>query len=993
MGSLRVTERYGEVEAVTLYEALDHDGLPVDGPTIAVVGCVHGNEPVGRHTLARFAAAAADQLVAGAVVAVLANLEAMAADVRHTPDGADMNRMWDHARLAALRHADLSELCYEERRVRELAPILLGADGVLDLHSTSRPSPPHLIYRDDARHEELALAMGVRRLVTGVHEGAILDGGLCANVGLRPGLGGPRLGFTLEAGQHQNPQNVEHAWAVVQRLLGALGMWRGAPARPAEEVEVYEVIDRFRQAPAGTEPYRFAGWEGDLADAAPAASLRRLESFEWVAADEVVLRRGRREVVRAAAPFTMLMPAPTAGPGEDLYYVTQRRHDADAPRPRHDEAARTDALAMERMLDLMAVDEAQRGQLTVTFASRRTLDLCAEAVARTRRLPAGHPDRRLLVVGRGEWEQDEHEQRASQRYGQAMRDALAEGVRVDRVQLLRGASFDWLRQLAVEQQLGLDRGEGLRLWLSARQPHTVSLLLCGDAERALERGDLRNVFVAVVIEAATIEPDVGDVRTRIARAAVFGARRELVEAAVGLSRALQAEHALLLDGQLPDGDGLAGLPRASDGALCPRSPEEVRALRDALARLQHTRWRSLLAHEVTQARHLPDDAALGGWLARTMAATGILDGDALRRLLVVPADGGYRVEPDGLRAEPPDLDAWRPAGSRRKWPEQVLEARSVTRDTFARWVGWRRFLREAAHVPGAHGRDLSVVFDAAALQERVAGWLRAVVHDAGERPGRWQLVVAGDGLGPRHDGRVSSAAWSLLAAHRDAVRCGALQVVRIQHAQGGHVGWLKDLVNDLAARPPGSQPVELVWETEHGSTVNVVLIARYDGEGEPEPGTLEPWTIVRGAVLLSDLGLGGVQVGLLTEPGPGGAVNQELLQFGRAHCEGLRAQARVAVRGRAGPMMRVNLEAALMRVLTESAAALRGVALPAQGPGPRGVALARRAGLRDVAATDALAEALAAGASEVEAARDVLRDTPPWPGALWQELGRVADGG
>ena len=88
------------------------------------------------------------------------------------------------------------------------------------------------MFRDDQRHAAIAARLGVENLITGLHENDILSGGVTANVGLRPGEMGPRLGFTFEAGQHSDAGNAERAFGVAERLLVELGPIRGAtPAR------------------------------------------------------------------------------------------------------------------------------------------------------------------------------------------------------------------------------------------------------------------------------------------------------------------------------------------------------------------------------------------------------------------------------------------------------------------------------------------------------------------------------------------------------------------------------------------------------------------------------------------------------------------------------------------------------------------------------------------------------------------------------------------
>ena len=224
------------VAGSTLYRCVRPDRSPVPGPRVAIIGVMHGNEPVGAGVLSYLHEHVEAELCAGELLAVMANLEAQRLDQRHTPDGTDLNRLWGPATLTRLGHRDPAELCYEERRALELAPLLTTADAILDLHSTSRPSAPFVLFRDDQRHAALARKLGIPHLVTGMHENAIITGGLGSNVGLAPGEHADRIGFTFEAGQHTDPNNVARAIEVALRLLHALGVWASEPA-PAD-VEV-----------------------------------------------------------------------------------------------------------------------------------------------------------------------------------------------------------------------------------------------------------------------------------------------------------------------------------------------------------------------------------------------------------------------------------------------------------------------------------------------------------------------------------------------------------------------------------------------------------------------------------------------------------------------------------------------------------------------------------------------------------------------------------
>jgi len=944
---------------------------------------MHGNELVGGMVLDRLAGHAPEHLVAGGVLEVRVNLAAHEADRRHTASGTDMNRLWDRDTLDRLATTPEADLCYEERRVRELAPLLLACDAVLDLHSTSRPAPPFLLYRDDQRHALLAARLGVKRLVTGVHEGGVLEGGLAMTVGLRAGERSPRLGFTFEAGQHSNPANPERAWAVTLRLLHALGLWDEAPPLPTGEPEVYEVMDRFAQAPRGAEPWRFAGWGDDAAPTGRRGPPRALVSFERVEPDEVILRRGDR-VVRAQAPFTMLMPAPTADAGADLYFVTQPRHGGLGLRERTDADARLQAEAIERVLDLTDDDELAAGMTWVGFEDRLLLDLVADTASRAVRLPEGHPHRRITVVGRGDFGGGEGERRAGQRYRRAMREALLAGLPVERLQLLRGASLGWIDRMtspAMARRLGMRRArsgrEGIDLYLSARQPHTLSLLVVGDMDRALRDGDTRFVRVALVVEASAVTRTGAEVGVRVVRAGLVSGRAEVIRAAWRLRAALRAEHQALMRryGHLDP-----GLPADPERPLVPsEDPARMAAVRSALRRVQLHLWREALGSEHLRARDL-DAEGVAEWVASTAVRTGIRDLDALRALLVEETPGRWRVEPEILQAACEDPTGFAPTPpAPGHGPVQPLTAADVGADDLERWVGWKRFLRRAQPVPHTRGKDLDLALTGADIHRRVEALYRRARELARHRPGRVLLVVAGDGQSPLRSGPGTRGS---LEAHEAVLGDPDVRYLRIQHLPGTHLSWLKDLLQRVAARPAGAAPAQMALEEEHGALISVVLLAVRDEDAPEDAWTLDGWRLEAAGVLLTELEVAarGYALGLFTEPLPGEPerVNLDLLHFARSHCQELLDQARVRARVDEGAG-RATVREAVVEHLAEWAALVRGATLP-DDPEARRDRVADDLGLADPHLAAALAAARESTRDPREVAVGLWDAVVPWPG-------------
>jgi hypothetical protein len=346
---------------------------------------------------------------------------------------------------------------------------------------------------------------------------------------------------------------------------------------------------------------------------------------------------------------------------------------------------------------------------------------------------------------------------------------------------------------------------------------------------------------------------------------------------------------------------------------------------------------------------------------------------------------GWEVDPALLSSEAPALaehsdvsggDAPAPHAV----PTQALDASDVDRDTLERWMGWKRFVREVQSVPGSRGRDLDLAFDGGTIQSTLCGWLDDARAVGAEEPGRWQVVIAGEGLAPRRPGE---ALHRLFEAHAALVRDPNVRYQRIQHAQGTHLGWMRELVDDIARRPAHGEPVSLCWEAEHGGTVNVMLLCRRLEAPVLTPWSLEGWEVVRCAVVVREVDASGAYddaVALFAAPDRRGAVNHELLHFGRAHCEGLLRQAGRRIVGRAGPAIRVALDNAVVELVSRWVSHVRDDAdeLLRLADGERAREVARRLGLQDPRLAASLARAVAEDGLPMDVARTIWSEAGRW---------------
>jgi succinylglutamate desuccinylase len=145
------------------------------GPTLIVIGGLHGNEPAGLHAMEDVASLLKERAAGlrGRVYLIAGNTRALRRRVRFIDH--DLNRAWtrEHLDAASMRS---SAATAEENELAELDTlldqILITADDevyVLDLHSTSASGVPFATLGDTIRNRAFATKFPVR-LLLGVEE-------------------------------------------------------------------------------------------------------------------------------------------------------------------------------------------------------------------------------------------------------------------------------------------------------------------------------------------------------------------------------------------------------------------------------------------------------------------------------------------------------------------------------------------------------------------------------------------------------------------------------------------------------------------------------------------------------------------------------------------------------------------------------------------------------------------------------------------------------
>ena len=193
------------------------------GPTLIVVGGLHGNEPAGAIALARIFARLREHDgsgITGTFVGLAGNVKALACNQRYLRE--DLNRIWLPERIARVRAAtgrlededeELAELDRELTRARSEAQ---GRVVVFDVHSVSGPGPAFVTLDDTLSNRALAFRIP-SPCVLGLEEelrGTLTDYFVGAGV----------TSFGFESGQLYDPMSADRAEAAVWIVLEAVGV-------------------------------------------------------------------------------------------------------------------------------------------------------------------------------------------------------------------------------------------------------------------------------------------------------------------------------------------------------------------------------------------------------------------------------------------------------------------------------------------------------------------------------------------------------------------------------------------------------------------------------------------------------------------------------------------------------------------------------------------------------------------------------------------------
>ncbi len=305
----------GLLTAPTEYRRINRQIIgEAPGPTLILVGGIHGNEPSGviaaRRVMDRLTAE--EIPVRGEIVAINGNLKALNGKQRYLDR--DLNRQWSQRRVDSVMAGNVAGgLDAEDHELKEIWEQIRAAVDrprgeiyFIDMHTSSADGAPFLTVGDTLRNRAFAMEVGLP-LILGLEEQ--VDGALLEFMNNR---GYITLG--IEAGQHDCPRSIDHHEAVLWRALGTSGSIEGA--RTPEPERWVEVLNKASAStPRVIEVRRRHAItpEDDFRMRPGYRNFQRVEKKEHLGDD-------RRGEVRAVESGMILLPL-YQGQGNDGFFL------------------------------------------------------------------------------------------------------------------------------------------------------------------------------------------------------------------------------------------------------------------------------------------------------------------------------------------------------------------------------------------------------------------------------------------------------------------------------------------------------------------------------------------------------------------------------------------------------------------------------------------------------------------------------------------------
>ena len=295
-----------------------------DGARLVIIGALHGNEPAGvlaaRRVLNKLEPLDLND-IRGSLVALVGNIRACNdpnPDTRYIQT--DLNRAFTPEHLRRVATLPDDDLGPDELEMRDLTRALEREitdrrTVVVDLHTTSAPSPPFVAMEDTLAARRIVRALPLP-VILGLEEelpGLMFDYVLNAH---------RVVSFIVESGQHDNPASVELHEAVIWTLLDALGVVpiSGGPVR-----HELDPRDRLRAAAGDLAGAVFDVRHREAITDEDYETLEGRASFERVVRHRTPIARQRGRTLTPPLSGRLFMPnrQPIKRPGDDAFFIVR----------------------------------------------------------------------------------------------------------------------------------------------------------------------------------------------------------------------------------------------------------------------------------------------------------------------------------------------------------------------------------------------------------------------------------------------------------------------------------------------------------------------------------------------------------------------------------------------------------------------------------------------------------------------------------------------
>ena len=280
------------------------------GPHLLVNALTHGNEFCGMVAATHLLDTQVRPKI-GTLTISFANVAAYETFTTASPFDSrllvhNLNRIWSESQLNG------TEQSPELTRARQLRPIVIAADHILDIHSTSQDVVPFWVYPAFARNGRVASAIGVPN----VH--LVMPGGLGSGTPLiQHGLHGQGqhhgTALVVECGQHFLQTSADMAIRVATNFLAHFGL-----------------IDANPNQVARAPQKRFELLKTCMITSADFNFVRPVVGFEVFAKDELIAMDGDIEIRALCEDCTIVMPNRYPVVGREGVYLTRPMAEANS---------------------------------------------------------------------------------------------------------------------------------------------------------------------------------------------------------------------------------------------------------------------------------------------------------------------------------------------------------------------------------------------------------------------------------------------------------------------------------------------------------------------------------------------------------------------------------------------------------------------------------------------------------------------------------------